>query len=222
MLNKRNKDILIQYYQTGYEAYGYDPRALGWNKGKQDLRFDILTSGYAGTNKHFLDIGCGFGDLNKTLIKKFKNYQYTGIDITPCMITEAEKKFTGKGIQFIAGDFLDNAFNIKCDYTILSGTLNYKLNDINQYEYAESVMKKAYECSRDGFAFDFLSDKVDYMLDTTFHYAPEKILEIAYNFSRNVCLRNDYMPFEFSLFIYKDNSFDKNDTVFCRYKEKQK
>lgn len=72
-------------------------------------------------------------------------------------------------------------------------------------------------CS-DGLAFDFLSDKVDYRHEHTFHSSPEKVLEIAYKYSRNIVLRNDYMPFEFAIIIFKDDGFDKQDTVFHRYK----
>lgn len=45
-----------------------------------------------------------------------------------------------------------------------------------------------------------------------------KILEMAYKLSRNIILRNDYMPFEFSIVIFKDDSFSKEDTLFTKYK----
>jgi hypothetical protein len=31
-------------------------------------------------------------------------------------------------------------------------------------------------------------------------------------------LRNDYMPFEFALFMFKDDTFSSEDTLFHRYK----
>lgn len=70
-----------------------------------------------------------------------------------------------------------------------------------------------------GITFDFLSDKVDYQYEHTFHSSPERILGYVYSKSRNVILRNDYMPFEFSVFIFKDDSFKSEDTVFHRYWE---
>jgi hypothetical protein len=63
-----------------------------------------------------------------------------------------------------------------------------------------------------------LSDKVDYKLPHTFHCAPERALAMAYGLTRNVVLRSDYMPFEFSLFMYKDDTFSSEDTLFHRYK----
>lgn len=66
--------------------------------------------------------------------------------------------------------------------------------------------------------FDFQSDKVDFMgCDTGFYFSPEKVLGIAYEFSRNVILDNSYMPFEFAVTIFKDDSFKKDTTVFNRF-----
>ena len=65
---------------------------------------------------------------------------------------------------------------------------------------------------------DFLSDKVDYQHEHTFHNAPEAVLAFAYGLTRNIVLRNDYMPFEFSILLLKDDSFDTADAAFNAYK----
>jgi SAM-dependent methyltransferase len=218
-LSKKDIKEVVDRYSKRFLQFGYSPKTLGWDKGKQDIRFDILTSQYNFQNKSILDIGCGFGDLNKSLQNKFKfDYKYYGIDIVPDLIDQAKKKFTGKNICFFCGDFLSEEFNSKFDYAIASGIFNFKLLEGDNYNYIENVINKAFELCRDGFAFDFLSDKVDYQYENTFHSNPEKILNIAFKYSRNVILRNDYMPFEFTLFVFKDDSFEKSDTVFNRYK----
>ena len=202
-------------YTQKFNEFGVSLKTLGWDKGKQDIRFDILTSQYACDDKSILDIGCGFGDLIGTLKRKASNFSYTGIDIMDVFIAEAQKMHTE--YAFIAGDFMDYKFDEIFDYCIASGIFTLKLKQDN-YEFISSAMQKAWNICRDGFAFDFLSDKVDYQLDHTFHSSPSKILDFAYSFSRNVILRNDYMPFEFSLFVFKDDSFMREDTLFTRYK----
>lgn len=72
------------------------------------------------------------------------------------------------------------------------------------------------------FAFNFMSDKVDYPLTHIFYSSPERILAMAYRFSRNVVLMNDYMPFKFSTFVFKDDQFSVEDTLFHRYKSLRK
>lgn len=221
-MNKSDINYIIERYTKRYNEYGYSPKSLGWDKGKQDIRFDILTSFYNFENKNILDIGCGFGDLNKTLKQKTKKYFYTGVELVEPLYLEAKKHYVGKHIHFENQNILE--FNsIKLfDYAISSGIFNHKTSELNNYVFIEEVIVKALSMCRDGIAFDFLSDKVDYQYNYTFHSSPEKVLSIAYKYSRNVVLRNDYMPFEFALFIFKNDSFEKKDTVFNSYKDKLK
>ena len=214
----KDKKNVIDRYKKRLKEYGYSPKSLGWDKGKQDIRFDILTSRYDFNNKHVLDIGCGFGDLNRILKTKAANYQYTGIDIVDELLVEGKKQYQDKNLEFINSNILNFVSDNLFDYAISSGMFNFKLDDGKNYEFIESVIKKTLDLCNDGLAFDFLSDKVDYEYEETFHSSPEKILSIAYKYSRNILFRNDYMPFEFSLFIFKNDLFDKKDTIFKRYK----
>jgi len=219
-LSDKDKNEIIQRYSDRYRQYGYSPFTLGWNKGKQNIRFDILTSMQDLSNKFVLDIGCGFGDLNIILKNKFINYCYLGLDIVPDLITEAKSRYSNKNIDFLCGDFLDHLVTQNFDFAIASGIFNFKLKEDNNYNYIENVIKKALSICREGIAFDFLSDKVDFQYEHTFHSSPEKILEIAYKYSRNIVLRNDYMPFEFAVYIFKDDSFEISNTVFNKFKKK--
>lgn len=218
-LSDKDRDKIIKRYTGRFLEYGYSPKTLGWDKGKQDIRFNILTSQYDFNNKSVLDIGCGFGDLNKTLkYKAGNNYKYLGLDIVPVLIKKAKKLYQNSKIDFQCCDFLSTELTNQYDYIIASGIFNFKIEAENNYSFIENIISKSFHLCRDGLAFDFLSDKVDYKHDHTFHSSPEQILGIAYKYSRNVIIRNDYMPFEFSLFIFKNESFDTSDTVFYRYK----
>ena len=218
-LLKEDQAQIVDRYSNRFKQFGYSPKTLGWDKGKQDIRFTILTSQYNFKDKTILDIGCGFGDFNNILQKKVgDNYRYVGIDIVPVLIEKAKTLYNGNNIQFICDDFLSHNFNEGFDYIIASGIFNFKLSIGSNYSFIENIIKKSFKLCYDGFAFDFLSDKVDYKYEKTFHSSPEKILKTAFKYSRNIVLRNDYMPFEFSLFVFKDDSFKKSDTVFSRYK----
>ena len=221
--SKKDIESVVERYKTRYNEFGYSPQTLGWVKGKQGIRFNSLTSQYNFENKHVLDFGCGFGDLIKTLSRKVNNFKYTGVELVKEFIEEAEKQYSGDNIHFVNQNILDFNSDELFDYTISSGIFNYKISGNNNYDFIEEVIKKALSVSRDGLAFDFLSDKVDFIkYDYTFHSNPGKILEIAYKYSRNVILKNDYMPFEFSLFIFKDDGFNKSDTIYNRFKEQNR
>ena len=63
VFNEKDKGALATRFRDNFNQYGYSQAALDWNKGKQDIRFDILTSFFDVKNKSVVDIGCGFGDL---------------------------------------------------------------------------------------------------------------------------------------------------------------
>lgn len=221
IFTQKDIDSVKERYSKRYDQFGYAPQTLGWVNGKQDIRFNSLTSEYNFENKHVLDIGCGFGDLIKTLSVKTNSFKYTGVELVENLLFEAKNRYKGENINFVDANILEFNSEKQFDFSIASGIFNYKLDGKNNYEFVEHVIEKALSLSKDGLAFDFLSDKVDFFkYQYTFHNKPEKILEIAYKFSRNVILKNDYMPFEFSLFIFKDDSFNKDDTIFNYYKKK--
>jgi SAM-dependent methyltransferase len=221
-LPRSDKNAVIERYSQRFAEHGYSPKTLGWDKGKQDIRFAVLTSQYDFRGKSVLDIGCGFGDLNRTLQKSCgTEYRYHGVDLVPVLIEHARTLYRESHIRFSCADILSDDIGGDYDYAIASGIFNFKLRDVANYDFIQAVIIKALSLCRDGLAFDFLSDKVDYQHEHTFHSSPERILALAYQQSRNVVLRNDYMPFEFSLHINKDGSFDREDTVFHHYKQRQ-
>ncbi len=217
-MKELDKGDIIKKYTESYKKFGYSPKALGWENGRQEIRFKILTSFFSQfSNKTILDIGCGFGDLFQFIYKNVNvHFQYIGIDITPEFILKAQEIYSNDSAKFIEGDFLETRID-SADIVLASGIFNHKLPSGNNLEFVEAVMTKAWNIAKEGLAFDFLSDKVDYRHEHTFHNSPEKILALAYNLGNNVILRNDYMPFEFALCLHKDISFAPGYPVFNHY-----
>lgn len=204
-----------EYYKSLFDKYGYSPDALGWHKGNQFLRFYQLTNQWNLNNSSILDIGSGFGDFNKYLaINNIKDYSYIGIDISEEFITEAKKQYNKENVNFIKGDFLTSEIDTNIDFSIASGTFNYKIDNVERYEYIYENMKKMFELSNKAIAIDFLSDRVDYFHEHNFNYSPIKILELAYSLSKRVILNNSIFPFEFAVIIFKDDSFEKDNMHF--------
>lgn len=218
-LSEDDRRATVDRYTARYREHGYSPKALGWDKGKQDLRFDVLTSAIDLRGLSILDIGCGFGDVNGTLERKLgTSYTYTGVDLVPDLLEEARARWHAPHREFLEGDVLTLDPARRFDYALASGVFNHRFESTSNERFIRETMHRAFEICRVGLAFDFLSDKVDHRLAHTHHSAPEAVLAEAYTLTRNVILRNDYMPFEFSIFLRKDDSFDPKDTVFTSYK----
>ena len=67
-------------------------------------------------------------------------------------------------------------------------------------------------------AFDFNSHTRPNQQPNIFFADPARILAMAQRHSSNVLLRHDYMPYEFTLFVWKDDSFLDEEKVYSRYK----
>lgn len=220
-LDSKDRDNIIAKYSEAFAQYGYSSQSVLWGiEEKQIIRFDILTSQYDFTDKTVLDIGCGFGDMAKYLSNKFTNVKYIGVDINEAIIGEARKNFQdNENIKFYLGDFSTINITENIDYVVLSGTFNIAYTQVDQYEFVESYIKESLNYAKDGLAFNFLSDKVNFTVEGYSNFNPERILGIAYKYTRNVALLNNYMPFDFTLFMMKDDSFD-DKRIFNLYNKR--
>lgn len=207
----------ISRYADRFRQFGVCEKTLGWTHGRQMVRFEALTSLFPLQNHHILDIGCGFGDLNHLLQKKCgEDYRYTGMDLVPELVAEARRLWNAPHISFHVGDFSAAGDLVRADFAIASGVLNHRLSESDNYVVAEDLLRKALNCCSVGVAFDFLTDRVDYRLEHTFHYDPCRMMEIALRLSRRVVLRNDYLPFEFTVVVLRDDEVDRSSGRFMR------
>ena len=51
IFTQRDLDKVKERYTQRYNEFGYSPKTLGWIKGKQNIRFNSLTSEYNFENK---------------------------------------------------------------------------------------------------------------------------------------------------------------------------
>ena len=204
-----------EVYGELYSKYGYSSKSLGWDKGKQFLRFHQLSSDWDLSGARILDVGCGFGDFVGYLeLTGVSDFVYLGVDMLESFVVEGRSRFGREGVEFACGDFLNMEFVSNFDFVVSSGIFNLKVTGVDGYTRIEETLTKMFSMAEQAVSADFLSDKLDYRHPRNFCSSPEKILNMAYELSRNVALTNTYFPFEFAVTIYKDDSFQKETTVF--------
>ena len=156
-------------------------------------------------NSKILDVGCGFGDLSSFLKSQYQ-IKYLGVDINPKFIEIAKQR--NPKTRFEVRDIEKKKIKEKFDWVFAVGTTN----KAGSYEYIENLLIQMLKVAKKGVAMDFMSSYVDFKASGSFHTSPEKIFKIAKNLSKRVVLRHDYLPFEFCVYIYKNNKFTKNQT----------
>lgn len=211
-MDKAELDEIKSRYNQRLDQYGYSPKTLGWDKNRHWLRYDILLSKWNLADSSVLDFGCGFGDMFAYMKEKGINAKYTGIDINERLIEKGREIYPNADLR--AADIFRTTPEAH-DYVFSSGVHNLKVKDNKAF--IEDTFEAFNRIAKRGFALNFLSNKVQYELEHIYHVDPAYILNLAYRYSNRVSLRNDYMPFEFSIFVDKESSFDKTIAVYDDY-----
>lgn len=218
MLDAREIAIIQTRYAEYVRQFGPTEQGVGWGpKGRQAQRFEVLTSYWNLNQARIIDIGCGFADLRLFLsTKSIPISTYVGVDLVPELIEVAALNVATTSASLVCGDFLaiDRDVLGPADFVFGSGIFNFKLSFSDNLDYIIQTLEKAFQISEVGCAFNFLTNRVDYELPQTFHTDPSWVLNQAFKLTKRVMLRNDYFPFEFSVFLSKNDNFEPERGVF--------
>ena len=217
MVFNSNRD-LIKSYQNTFTKFGNSPAAVQWPKGRQNLRFKLLTS-HLDLKKKFsiLDYGCGLGHLNKFLEEEGYIYDYLGVDIVPEFIKNIKKTNPKVKSRLIDSyEDLDDKF----DNIIISGTFNIIVgkNKSEYLDYVKKTLLHLFKITKCSLAVNFLTDKVDFMQADSFHVNMFQMGKyISENLSPRFLTNASYMPYEFSLVVFKDCEIIRPENIYRVY-----
>lgn len=205
-----DKRAFIERYNERLAKFGHDPRTLGWNKRRHVLRYAVLLDHWDLDGRTLLDYGCGFGDMYGYCREHVPGVDYTGVEINPKLVEEGLKRYPDAKLSVPEADPEGT-----WDVVVASGVHNAKLED--SWGFIEETFALFDRLATVGFALNFLSNRVEYELEHTYHADPARVLDLAYRYSNRVVLRNDYMPFEFTVFVDKRTGFDEDSVVYPEF-----
>lgn len=197
-MNEDDKKRIFDFYEGALKRYGTDPRSVHWAEEEtQKVRFEILNNIADLRDKRILDVGCGLGDLYKFFITKEIHVDYTGIDIIPDFIARAQERFPDA--VFKTTDIF--SVNEQYDYVLASGALNFAVADSKEYYF--SMIKKMFECSKNGLAFNMLN-KAEHSNDETYSsYDIGEVVAYCKTLTDKVAVVTDYLPWDFTIYMCK-------------------
>lgn len=209
-MKKNIANSIIEHYSNLFKKYGMNHKALGWLRGKQSIRFNILSQIGIMDNSSVLDVGCGFGDFYGYLKYNKIRVKYHGVDINNDFLKLARKRYPGA--IFELRDIQKDHFKRKFDWVVATGITNHA----STYPHLKSIIKEMFSICKKGVVIDFISNYVDYKDKDVFYTSPEIMFKFAKSLTRRVVLRHDYMPFEFCLYLYKNDAKNSRH-VFIEY-----
>jgi SAM-dependent methyltransferase len=211
-----DRDANVARYRQRYAEFGYDPRTLGWTKGRQPVRFAAALAALGTTFGSILDVGCGFGDFFGHLHRSGWRGRYVGIDLVPELLAEARIRYGELGAGFIAGEVADIVLDEPCDVAVALGLFNHRLRQDN-YQFIEETLDAMWRLTTDCITADFLCATADRPREDLFYADAGRVAASALRRSRRVVLNHGYMPFEFCVQIWHDDSFSEELPVFAPY-----
>lgn len=195
-----DKMRIITYYENCLERDQDEAKMVGWrSKRRQDLRFKIVSQIDDLNHNSVLDLGCGLGALGEFFQKQEIQVDYTGYEICGRMVNMAKNLRPYLRIKEV--DILEDDVQERFDWILSSGVFNLRLNDNRAF--LEKMLARSFEICKLGVSVNMLSTYVDYQ-DVELYYArPEEVFALAKTMTRRVALRYDYMPYEFTVYLYK-------------------
>ena len=216
--NLNKLDHIKKIYSESFLINGDSPNAVQWPKGRQKERFDALCKNINTVNNFsIVDFGCGLAHLKDYLDSKKLSCNYIGVDIVSEFL-EANKLKHSNSKFFSPTELLEN--NESYDYIVASGTFSilYESDREKHKDYVLSLLKDLFKKSKQYLSGNFMTDQVDFIQETAFHINP---MELYYycskNLSKRITLDQSYMPYEFTITVWKDDSILRPDNMYNIY-----
>jgi len=188
---------LKKHYVPLLEQHGSSHRSVDWGSPRsQKTRLDVLLEVGNVTNSSILDVGCGIGHLASHLSKRSFQGRYLGIDVLPEMTNHASQRCPDR--EFQVANILSLDWRRKFDYVLGSGL--FQLGDI---KLVKDTVKAMYEACNKAVAFNSLSAWADQKELEEFHVDPSALLEFCRTITPNLTLRHDYLPHDFTIYMYR-------------------
>ena len=184
------------YFESA-KAYPFDHRGVKWASAEsQRIRFEVLCEIAEDFFKSsILDVGCGLGHLIDYLLSNQFSGLYKGIDTVDQMIVASKKRYP---LFDFETNVLDSIQNAAYDYVIASGIFTF----VN-WPSMQSTIEKLFLCSKKGVAFNSLSAFAIEKEAEIFYPDPRSVFEFCKKITSNVVLRQDYMPHDFTIYLYR-------------------
>ena len=202
-MDPRDKEEIIRRYTERYNRMGGKVQALGsGSEEHQAIRYRVLSEVGDLGGQRVLDVGCGFGGFCDYCRHFGQPMTYTGIDIVPALLREAERKHPEAA--FIEMDILDAPEGFEFDYVVSSQAFNNRLEYSDNWEVVKKALEKCFRIAEKGVAFDMMSAYVDFREDRLYYFDPEKVFRFCKTLTKRVMLRHDYPLFEFCVYLFPD------------------
>jgi len=190
----------VRFYEHRLRRYGNSPRTLGLSPESQRRRFQVLAEVGDLQRSEVLDVGCGLGHLYDFFDERSLRLSYRGADLSPKLIARARRLHPG--VDFEVLDALGGSMLWEADFVLSSGVLNLETGSAGAA--MSRLLRSAFAACRRATAVNMLSTWADWRDPGRHYFDPSRALRVARRLTPRVVMRHDYLPHDFTLYLYKE------------------
>jgi len=195
---------VVSQYQAAYGRHGWSHKSVFWPKGRQQLRYEVLTQHIApDSNSTIMDFGCGLGFGLEFLRARGFMGKYVGVDIVPEFVQACSERWPEETFLLTDGYAADLP---NVDHVIASGAFGIAVNDSQAMssKWVRDTILGLLAKARVSLASDFMRSQVDFQQADAYHEDPVGLASwVLAHASDRFILRLDYLPFEFAVVMWK-------------------
>ncbi len=207
---------VVDKYKQQFTLHGRSGTSLFAPKDRNKVRFSAIEKNisYGLNNWTLLDYGCGFGNLNSYLKScRTDAFTYHGVDIVEEFINSNKNIEPEIDYKLICSyeDIKENY-----DYISIVGVFNMMYcNSIQVHKkIVQDTVKYLFSKCNKWISINFMTDDVGYVQGDAYHQNPVEFYNYAYNnLSKRIILDQSYLPYEFTITIYKDENRSESDAA---------
>jgi SAM-dependent methyltransferase len=156
-----------------------------------------------GPHDNVLDVGSGIGQFRDHLEKAGFKGAYHGIDLIPDYVEHCRARFPDS--TFELRDVFASDIQGEYDVIVASQVFNVRYKQSDNQQVLQRFLTMAFAKCRKAVTVDLITSYVDFSVPDLYNFAPEEIFHFAKTLTPFVRLRHDYLPFEFSVQLFKSS-----------------
>lgn len=194
---KRTTEDVLRYFDERLDAYGPCVHAVDWvSEGSQLVRFRALTAIGSLDGASVLDVGAGLGDLAGFLETHHPTARYEGCDVNPRMVEHARRRYPRA--RFFVADPLAGDVDGTWDWIVASGIFH-----LRDEEFLRAMAATLFARARRGVALNMLSAWAPVQDGGQYYADAAAVLAWCRTLTSRVVLRHDYLPHDFTVYLYR-------------------
>jgi SAM-dependent methyltransferase len=202
------------FYRAEVERHGLTVRGLGYGRAEsQRRRFAALSRVGDLDGASVLDVGAGLGDLFFHLRDRGLRCTYTAVELCEHLADAAEQRLAAQpGVTaLIRGDLLGLDGERTHDYVVASGIFGLATPDTEAR--IRPSLERMFALCRRAVAVNFLSARAERQAARSQYVEPAAVLEEALRLTPAVVLRHDYLPNDFTIYMYRERPWPQGNQV---------